>query len=104
MMHVPIFEEALFQRALSNGKGEAAYVMGCDEAHLSQFSSEFRQVQQRPTQDTMEFIHYVCNEPLIRCVLAGHVHFHYESELPGGKMQYVTSENGKGEAREILLY
>ena len=39
----------------------------------------------------------------IKTVLAGHVHFNFESALPGGTMQYVTGRGHQGVAREITL-
>ena len=102
MMHVPLFEESLFQRVMANSK--IAYLMGCDEAHLAQFNDEFREVQQRPNDDDLRFIDYVYSEPLIKCVLAGHVHFNHESKLPGGITQFVTGLGVDGVAREIELY
>ena len=35
--------------------------------------------------------------------LAGHIHFGFESELPGGTMQYVTDRGDRGNAREIII-
>lgn len=103
-MHVPLFEESLFQRSVRNNSEGIAYLMGCDEEHLMNFNNEFREVQQRPTDDTLRFIEYVYSQPLIRCILAGHVHFNHESVLPGGAVQYVTSLNWRGDARELTLY
>lgn len=102
MMHVPLFEEGLFQRVVAEHK--IAYLMGCDEEHLDQFNDEFREIQQRPNEDDLRFIDYVYSQPLIKCVLAGHVHINYESMLPGGIPQLVTGLNCRGIAREIELY
>lgn len=76
--------------------------MGCDEDHLLPFA-EYRAVQERPDGPTKRFIDYVHSQPLIRCVLSGHVHFHHESILPGGAVQCVTKAGFKGGAREILF-
>ena len=63
--------------------GLGSALVGCDEEHLMPFS-EFRAVQQRPTADTLRFIDYVNSEPLIKCLLTGHLHFNHECRLPGG--------------------
>ncbi len=104
MMHVPLFEESLFEKTVGNNADGIAYLTGCDEEHLMRFKNEFREVQQRPTDDTLRFIDYVYSEPLIKCVLAGHVHLNHESILPGGIPQFVTSLNWQGDARELTLY
>ena len=105
MMHVPLFEESLFEVSMSRHTSDGiAYLTGCDEEHLMRFHNEFREVQQRPTDDTLRFIDYVYSEPLIKCVLAGHIHFNYESILPCGIPQFVTSLNCEGDARELTLY
>ena len=104
MMHVPLFEESLYEMALEVNKEGYTSLTGCDEEHLMRFHNEFREMQQRPNDDTLRFIDYVYSEPLIKCVLAGHIHFNYESKLPSGIPQYVTSLNWQGDARELTLY
>ena len=104
LMHVPLFEERLFEESVQREVDGIAYLTGCDEEHLLRFKNEFREVQQRPTESTLRFIDYVYSEPLIKCVLAGHLHFNFESILPSGIPQYVTSLNLKGYARELTLY
>ena len=104
LMHVPLFEESLFEETMQRHADGIAYLTGCDEEHLLRFKNEFREVQQRPTESTLRFIDYVYSEPLIKCVLTGHLHFNFESILPNGIPQYVTSLNLKGDARELTLY
>ena len=107
-MHVPLFEQSLYERSIEQAIVEVhytcAHLMGCDEEHLQFYHNEFREVQQRPTDDTLRFIDYVYSEPLIKCALTGHIHFHYESTLPGGIVQYVTAKNMDGGVRELTLY
>lgn len=76
--------------------------MGCDEAHIKPYP-EVRACKQRPTEATKRFVDYVNNEALIKAVVAGHVHFNFESKLPGGAVQYVTDLGFNGEAREITI-
>ena len=77
-------------------------VVGCDEEHLLTYS-EFRAAEQRPTEATKRFVDYVSSEKQIKAVLAGHLHFSFESRLPGGMMQYVTNRGDQGMAREITI-
>lgn len=101
-MHVPLFEQKLFERSVSFWQDSSAYLMGCDEEHLMTFQ-EYLAVSQRPNEATEQFVEYVNREKRIKAVLAGHVHFNFESALPGGTMQYVTGKGSQGVAREITL-
>ena len=104
LMHVPLYDEDLYQKSLAFwGKNNGAALIGCDENHLMVYS-EYRAYQQRPTPSTMRFIDYVNSEPLIKCVLTGHIHFNHECTLPGGAVQLVTGNTYGGHAREITLY
>ena len=62
---------------------------------------EYRLRQQQADADTMAFIDYIYAQPLVRAVLAGHLHFNYETRLPSGIMQYVTGGGYCGDTREI---
>lgn len=101
LLHVPLFEQSLYDRMMD--QEGVPYLTGCDEAHLRPVS-EYRAVQQRPTEDTLRFVEYVNSQPLIKCVLAGHVHLNHEGVLPGGIPQLVTGLNCDGIAREVELY
>ena len=102
LVHAPLFEESLYVRGLEHGKGKSAYIIGCDEEHLKPYS-EAHARDQRPTEATKRFVDYVNSEPLIKAVVAGHVHFNFESILPGGAVQYVTGLGFNGFAREITI-
>lgn len=101
-MHVPLFEQSLYERSVAFWQDSSAYVMGCDEEKLLTYS-EFRAAEQRPTEATKRFVDYVNGEKQIKAVLTGHLHFEYESRLPGGMMQYVTNRGDSGFAREITI-
>ena len=99
--HDPLFEESLY-REHRRRSDDCTYLVGCDEEHLLPYS-EFRAVQQRPTQDTLEMIDYIKNEPLIRLILTGHLHFDFESFLTPTLPQFVTGGAYEGRAREVTL-
>ena len=101
-MHVPLFEQSLYEYGVRHSGDGSAYLMGCDEEHLLPYS-EFRACEQRPLESTKRFVDYVNSEPMIKAAVAGHVHFHYESILPGGAVQYVTAGGYCGAAREITI-
>jgi len=86
-----------------DARGEAcAYLMGCPEALMRAYPPE-RYAQQAATPLDFEIIEYIEAQPLIKAVLAGHLHFFHQSELPGGVTQYVAGGGYKGEAIEYTL-
>lgn len=101
-MHAPLFEQALYERSIEFWKDGSAYLVGCDEEHLLD-CPELSAAGQRPSDATKRFVEYVNGEKRIKAVLAGHLHFGFESRLPGGVMQYVTARGDKGFAREITF-
>ena len=56
-----------------------------------------------PYASTKRFYEYVTNEPQIKAVLAGHLHFDFECRLPNGAMQFVTNRGDRGNIREITI-
>ncbi len=102
LLHVPIFEQSLYECGMAYTGGNSAYLMGCDEEHLAPYPEALAR-DQRPTTATKRFVEYVNSESLIKAVVAGHVHFNFESTLPGGAVQYVTGLGFNGEAREITI-
>ena len=97
-MHAPMYEEALYKASYEYWKGEIALLASDSDRHPEVIGD-----MAEPYPSTKAFYDYVCGEPLIRAVLAGHVHFPFESMLPGGKPQFVTGRGSKGEAREITI-
>ena len=100
--HDPLFEPSLYEDHIKRRPHEPTYLVGCDEEHLLPYS-EFREVQQRPDAPTLRFIAYVKNEPLIKAILTGHLHFSFESNLTPALPQYVTGGAYEGVAREVTV-
>ncbi len=100
--HDPLFEQSLYEYHRQRIPNECTYLVGCDEAHLLPYS-EFRAVQQRPDAPTLRMIEYIKNEPLIKAILTGHLHFSFESMLTPTLPQFVTGGGYEGVAREITL-
>ncbi|MBQ6066241.1 MAG: metallophosphoesterase [Clostridia bacterium] len=100
--HDPLFEQSLYDYHFSAVPHEpCTYLVGCDEEHLLPYS-EFRAVQQRPDEPTLRFIDYVKNEPAVRAILTGHLHFSFESLLTPTLPQFVTG-GYDGVARELTI-
>ena len=100
--HDPLFEQSLYDFHNTDHPTDCTYIVGCDEEHLLPYS-EFRAVQQRPTESTLRMIEYIKSEPQIKAILTGHLHFDYESRLTENLIQYVTGGAYEGIAREITI-
>jgi len=100
--HDPIFEQSLYDFHMTEHPAECTYLVGCDEEHLMPYN-EFRAVQQRPDAPTLKMIDYIKNEPLIKAILTGHLHFSFESNLTDSLPQFVTGGSYENVAREITL-
>lgn len=97
-MHAPLYEEALYLRSYEFWNGEIAVVNSDSTLHPEVIGD-----MAEPYPSTKAFYDYVTGEPQIKAVLAGHVHFPFESILPGGTPQFVTGLGSKGHAREITI-
>lgn len=87
---------------MSYKHAECSSLVGCDEEHLLRYP-EYRALQQRPDDATGKFIDFIGSRDEIKAIIAGHLHFSFESLLPCGKMQYVTGGGYDGIAREITI-
>lgn len=103
MMHTPIYTPDLHQFVMDALKQPCAYLVGAPDEVVATYPSD-RRIQQTADAPTRAFIHYVCSQPLIRAVLAGHLHYDFETRLPGGAMQIVTGGGFRDCAREIAFF
>lgn len=100
MMHNPLHTDELYREMMDNRRSACAYLTGTPDELLKGYDdSRFR--QQQADADTWAFIDYIYAQPLIKAVLAGHLHFNFETRLPSGIMQYVTGGGYKDCTREI---
>ena len=97
-MHAPLYEKELYKKSYKFWNGEICLLGSDAEAHPEVVGDIAE-----PFDSTKAFYEYVINEPQIKAVLAGHLHFGFESALPGGTMQYVTNRGDRGNAREITI-
>lgn len=100
MMHTPFYTPELRDYVLNELKQPCAYLVGAPDDVIATYPPD-RRIQQRPDASTRAFIDFVQSQPLVRAVLAGHLHYDFETRLPSGAMQYVTGGGFRGCAREI---
>lgn len=101
MLHNPLFTPDLHQFMLDMGN-PCGYCTGAPEDMMTGYD-DYRYRQQKPDDDTLAFMDYIYAQPLIKCVLAGHMHYDFETRLPSGIMQYVTGAGYRECAREITF-
>lgn len=97
-LHAPLYEEALYQASYKFWNGEIA-LLGSDSSRHPEVIGDMAEAYP----STKAFYDYVTGESRIKAVLAGHVHFPFESILPGGTPQLVTGLGSNGYAREITI-
>lgn len=101
-LHVPLFEQSLYDYHVSrSGPGTSSYLLGCDEDHLP--DDEWRAIEIRPRGITEEMAAFIISQSQIKAVLAGHIHFSFESSLAPGLPQFVTGGGYDGIARELTI-
>ena len=98
MLHNPLHTDALYEAVMR--EQPCAYLTGTPEAMMGSYD-DYRLRQQRPDADTLAFMDYVYGQPLVRAVLAGHLHRAWTGPLPSGVTQYVADSGYHGFAREI---
>ena len=98
-MHAPLYEKELYGKSYEFWNGEIC-LLGSDAAAHPEVIGDIAE----PSEASKSFYDYIIEEPLIKAVLAGHLHFEFESMLPGDKMQYVTNRGDRGYAREITIF
>ena len=99
-MHVPLYTPKLAELILE--KNACAYVTGAPREMYTKYPND-RRLQQNPDRTTLEMIDYIKSEPMIRAVIAGHVHRNHEEPLDNGVMQICTHAGYAGYARELIL-
>ena len=95
MMHTPLFEQNLFDELMGT-MGECrvekpcAYLAGVPEEQMKDYSAG-RFEQQKADSITLKAIEYFKSEPLIKAILAGHVHRTMDARLTKDIPQIITS-------------
>ncbi|MBQ8207215.1 MAG: metallophosphoesterase [Clostridia bacterium] len=97
LVHNPIYEETLYEHRMS--QGECAYLVAVPEEKMQSYPA-YRRDQQRADAITLETVEYIKTEPMIKAILAGHIHCDFDGELRDGLPQLIV---GKKSAREIII-
>ncbi len=90
MMHVPLYDRALYDYELSRAPG-CAYLCGVPEELMSHYD-EYRFRQQKADDVTLETMDYIAREPLVKAILTGHLHMNYEASYADRMPQIFTGD------------
>jgi 3',5'-cyclic AMP phosphodiesterase CpdA len=90
MMHVPLYDRALYDYELSRSPG-CAYLCGVPEELMSHYN-EYRFRQQKADDVTLETMDYIAREPLVKAILTGHLHMNYEASYADRMPQIFTGD------------
>lgn len=97
-MHVPLYTEKLVNIVMGDG-GRCGFCCGGSDEYLTKNYLG----KQRPNEDTICAIDYITNEPMIKLVIAGHIHNNVEDVIEGRLPQLATHGSFAGYVREITL-
>ena len=99
MIHTPLYERKLYDDARARSGG-CAYLAGVPDELIEDYEP-YRYRQQKTDATTAAFLEYVAAEPLIKCILAGHLHVDYDSTFAGRIPQLIS---GGSAARVVEFY
>ena len=100
-MHNPMHTDEFYNYRRKVQGVQIAYFTGTPAKMMSDYD-DHRFRQQCPDEITAEAADYIANEPMIRAIFAGHLHFSHETPY-FGRMQYVTGGAGSRVARLIEI-
>ena len=111
MCHVPLYTPEHCQANLKSNGGVAGYMTGAplsitetyqhNPSHPADEQWRNRTVQQRATQETLDFIAWLKEQPLLKAILCGHCHDFYEERFSPTAIQYTVEAGYKGGVYEI---
>lgn len=96
-MHVPFHTETIWRASRKFWSANKKY----DSATLPDASGDFKKQQTDPT--TRDFIAYLKSEPLLKGIIAGHLHISVQECFSPTAVQYVTAGNFMFHGREITF-
>lgn len=88
LMHNPLYEPRLYDIMMKDDP--CAYLVGVPD-ELTAVYPKGRAEQQIPDELTRSVIRYIEEEPSIKAIVAGHLHFSYEGLVAGRIPQIITS-------------
>lgn len=89
LMHTPLYTPKLSDYMFHVRKSEMTFLINTPEEEMLGYLPK-RYRQQKADATTVRAYHYIMNEPLIRGLVTGHLHFDYEEQISPTLTQIVT--------------
>ena len=102
LCHCPLYTPELFEKAMEQPNAKCAYLVGVPEESRKSYEPA-RRNQQQPDAPTTELIDWLREQPLLKAILCGHLHYHWSGQFSKYATQHVVAGNYLGEANEILF-
>ena len=96
-MHTPLYDEKFYNVMINNLHNKCAFLMNVPDELVDLYPEELH-YHHRATEVTKAAYKYILEEPLIKAVFAGHIHFAIDSRTNETTLQYVV---GGGYARIV---
>ncbi len=87
-MHAPLYDEKTYDYMINGLHNKCAFLMNVPD-DLVDLYPENLHYHHRATETTKKAYKFILEEPLIKAVFAGHIHFPFESDLNENTKQYV---------------
>ena len=100
LVHVPLYTPVHFEDEMKEVNGECAYLAGVPDHLVDTYKPE-RQESQRADAPTLEFIAWLKEQPLLKAILAGHMHRTFEDRFSPTAMQYTAGACYLGDAQVV---
>lgn len=102
LCHVPLFTQEFFDFGMGIRKLPCAYVTGAPESLMGKYAKHRRE-QQKPDEETQEFLAWLKEQSLLKAILCGHMHFYWSGPFSKSAMQYIVGANFTGAAHDITF-
>ncbi len=89
-MHNPLYTPEVFEFAYHIHSGRCSALVGVPEEKLATYTELHRIPIERADEITAETVAYIKSTPLIKAILAGHIHDDHESMVTDSLPQFVT--------------
>lgn len=101
-MHVPLYAETFRERFIQNDAKSIA-VMAPPTEILDAYTDVHLRRCHEADKETLEFVEYIKNEPMIKALIVGHKHFNAVDMITPTLIQYTTTGTHYGEIREFTV-
>lgn len=111
LVHVPLYTPEFYADEMASNDNKCAYLTGVPLELTETYDPgtvyppgeewRYRKVQQRSDAATLEFVAWLREQPLLKAILAGHMHRFFEERFSPSAMQYVVGATYLGAAQVV---